>query len=71
MHFLNSIPVVVAAAAEPATFDVTTIMTDALNTVQGNILSVLAIAVPAVAVVTGAVVAVKFGLKWLKNLGRG
>lgn len=51
-----------------AGFDVTSIMTSAVNTVQSQALSVLAIVVPAIVVVVGAVVAVKFGIKWLRSI---
>lgn len=54
-----------------STFKVADVMQSAINTVQGDLLGVLAIAVPAVAVVTGAVVGIKFGVKWLKSLGKG
>lgn len=51
-----------------SSFDLTSIMSDAVNSVQGDILGVLAIVVPAIVVVTGAVVGVKFGIKWLRSL---
>lgn len=54
-----------------STFKVTDVMQSAINSVQSDLLGVLAIAVPAIAVVVGAVVGVKFGVKWLKSLGRG
>lgn len=54
-----------------STFKVADVMQSAINTVQGDLLGVLSIAVPAVAVVTGAVVGIKFGVKWLKSLGKG
>lgn len=62
---------VVADEAASTTFKVADVMQSAINSVQGDLLGVLAIAVPAIAVVTGAVVGVKFGIKWLKSLGRG
>lgn len=55
---------------EGAAFNTAEIISSAVTTVQGELLGVLAIVVPAVAVVTGAVVSVKFGIKWLKSLGR-
>lgn len=64
-------PNLLLAAAEAegaAAFDVTAIMTDAVSTVQGQALAVLAIVVPAIVVVVGAVVAVKFGIKWLRSI---
>lgn len=64
-------PSLLLAAAEAegaAAFDVTAIMQDAVSTVQGQALAVLAIVVPAIVVVVGAVVAVKFGIKWLRSI---
>lgn len=49
-------------------FDVTTIMTDSVKTTQGQMFSVLAIVVPAIVAVTAAVVAIKFGVGWLKKI---
>ncbi len=54
-----------------STFDLASIMSNAVSTVQGDIFSVLGIVVPALVVVTGAVVGVRFGLKWLRQLGKG
>lgn len=62
---------IVADEAASTTFKVADVMQSAINSVQGDLLGVLAIAVPAIAVVVGAVVGVKFGIKWLKSLGRG
>ena len=53
------------------TFDLASIMSNAVSTVQGDIFSVLGIVVPALVLVTGAVVGVRFGLKWLRQLGKG
>jgi len=53
-----------------ASIDLGAIMTDAVNTVQSNIFETLAIVVPAIVVVVGAVVGVRFGIKWLKSLGK-
>lgn len=49
-------------------FDVTTIMTDSVKTTQGQMFTVLAIVVPAIVAVTAAVVAIKFGVGWLKKI---
>lgn len=64
------VPLVTGALAEGAasTFDVTQVMTDSVNTVQGQLFSVLAIVVPAIVVVVGAIVGVKFGISWLKKI---
>lgn len=49
-------------------FDVTSIMADSVKTVQGQVFSVLAVVVPAIVLITGAVVGVKFGVSWLKKI---
>ncbi len=65
------VPFVVAASDGAASsFDISKVMTDAVTSVQGDLLKVLAIAVAAAAVIYGAVVGVRFGLKWLKSLGK-
>lgn len=58
-----------SAGADAASgFDVTTIMTDSVKTTQGQMFTVLAIVVPAIVAVTAAVVAIKFGVGWLKKI---
>ena len=65
------VPFVVASSDGVASsFDISAVMTNAVTSVQGDLLKVLAIAVAAAAVIYGAVVAVRFGLKWLKSLGK-
>lgn len=70
------VPFIAAAAAGVAddgsgsSFDISEVMTNAVTSVQGDLLKVLAIAVAAAVAVYGAVVAVRFGLKWLKSLGK-
>lgn len=59
------------AEGSTSTFKVSEVMQSAINSVQGDLLGVLTIAVPAIAAVVGAVVGVKFGIRWLKSLGRG
>lgn len=49
-------------------FDVTSVMTESVKTTQGQMFSVLAIVVPAIVAVTAAVVAIKFGVGWLKKI---
>ncbi len=58
----------VAEGGSSTGFDVTSIMTESVNTVQSQIFSTLGIVVPAIVVVTGAVVGITFGIKWLKKL---
>ena len=53
-----------------SSFDLAGIMESAITTVQNNIFETLAIVVPAIAIVVGAVVGVRFGIKWLKSLGK-
>lgn len=57
-----------AGANEASTFDVTTIMSDAVKTVQGQAFSVLGIVVPAIVLITGAIVGIKFGIGWLRKI---
>lgn len=66
------VPFVVATSdgAASTVFDISKVMTDAVTSVQSDLLKVLAIAVAAAAVIYGAVVGVRFGLKWLKSLGK-
>lgn len=63
--------VLAVAASSEGAFNVATVMTEAINSVKGDVFSVLTVAVPAVALVVGATVAVKFGIKWLRQLGKG
>lgn len=49
-------------------FDVTSIMQDSVKTVQSQAFSVLGVVVPAIVLITGAVVGIKFGIGWLKKI---
>lgn len=68
------IPSTMAMIAAPvvdgasSTFDVVSIMSDAVTTVQAQAFAVLAIVVPAIVLITGAVVSVKFGIGWLRKV---
>lgn len=53
---------------DSSAFDVTTVMQSAVDTTKSQMLSVLAIVVPAIAVITAAVVGIKFGISWLKKV---
>ena len=67
------VPFVAAAASgvsEASDFDLATVMTNAVTSVQGDLLKVLAIVVAAAVVIYGAVVGVRFGLKWMESLGK-
>lgn len=69
---LGVVPLHLAASeGGAATFDVVSIMTDSVSTVQGQIFGVLAVVVPAIVVITGAIVGIKFGINWLKKLKGG
>ena len=67
MHLLDSMLIV--AAAETG-FDVTSVMTTSVDSVKGDLFKVLAIVVPVAAAITAAIVSVKFGMKWLRSLGK-
>lgn len=58
-------------AADVATLNVQDIMTTSVNNAQTEMMGILGIAVPVVAGIAVAVVAVKFGLKWIKSIGKG
>lgn len=51
-----------------SSFDISAIMQNAVDQVKGNIFSVLAIVVPAIAVVVAVIISVKFGIGWLKRM---
>ena len=68
---LSLIPVVFFAAVSDPVFDLQAIMKAAVESTQNNVLGVLALVVPAIVLVVGAVVSVKFGIKWLRSLGKG
>ncbi len=65
---MNSLNGLLTAAA-PA-FDVTSVVESAATTASSQMFSVLTIVVPIVAGVAVAVVGVKFGMKWIKSLGK-
>lgn len=67
MGLLNSL--VFALSAGVTEFDISAVISDAVNSVQGDIFTVFMIVVPAIVAITGAIVAVKFGINWLKKLG--
>lgn len=58
------------AGDSAAVFDLSSIMADAVSTVQASIFNTLALVVPALVGITAAVVGVRFGLKWLRQLGK-
>lgn len=69
MKFMNMVKFLPTIFTEgSAGFDIASVMTESVSSVQGQLFTVLGIVVPAIVLVVGAVVGVKFGLKWLKNL---
>ncbi|MCM1266812.1 MAG: hypothetical protein NC302_02810 [Bacteroidales bacterium] len=65
---MTALPALASAAADTAAFDVTKIMQDSVNTVQSQAFSVLGIVVPAIVLITGAVVGIKFGISWIRKI---
>ena len=61
----------ILATGETAAINVQDIMTNAVGGAQTEMMGVLGIAVPAVIAVVVATVAVKFGIKWIKSIGKG
>lgn len=57
----------ILATGETA-LNVQDIMSTTVNSAQGEMMGILAIVVPVVAGITVAVVAVKFGLSWIKKI---
>lgn len=58
-------------AASQVTFDLSDLLTTSVSSVQTQLFTVLNIVVPAIVGVLAAVVAVKFGINWMKKLGKG
>lgn len=51
-----------------STFDVTTVVTDSVKTVQSQLFTVLGIVVPSIVTIVAAVVGVKFAISWIKRI---
>lgn len=64
------LPMVLSAGGEAAstTMDLAGLMTTSVSSVQTQLFTVLNIVVPAIVGITAAVVAVKFGIKWMKRI---
>lgn len=58
-------------AVSQTTFDLSDLLTTSVGSVQSQLFTVLNIVVPAIVGVLAAVVAVKFGINWMKKLGKG
>ena len=69
MNMVRFLPTIFTAGTTG--FDIESVMIESVNSVQGQLFTVLGIVVPAIVLVVGAVVGVKFGIKWLKSLGKG
>ena len=65
---LAALPVALSAGGSTPTFDVTTIMSGAVETTQSQVFSVLGIVVPAIVAITAAIVGIKFGVGWLRKI---
>ena len=70
MIYVPFVAVAASGVSEASDFDLATVMTNAVTSVQGDLLKVLGIVVAAAVVIYGAVVGVRFGLKWMKSLGK-
>ncbi len=57
-----------SAESAAQTFDIASVMSDAVSTTQGQIFTVLGIVVPAIVLIVGAIVGIKFGIKWLRSI---
>lgn len=71
MIYVPFVAVAASGVSGASDFDLATVMTNAVTSVQGDLLKVLSIVVAAAVVIYGAVVGVRFGLKWIKSLGKG
>ena len=65
---LADVPVALSAGTDAAGFDVTTVMSGAVDTTKAQMFSVLGIVVPAIVAITAAVVGIKFGIGWLRKI---
>lgn len=65
---LSAVPMALSSGEGAASFDVSTVMKSAVDSTQSQMFSVLGIVVPAIAVVTAAVVGIKFGIGWLRRI---
>ena len=63
-------PVLMAAVSDAAAsgFDVASVIKDMVDNVSGQAFSALAVVVPAIGIVVGAGVAVKYGISWIRKI---
>ena len=57
-------------STESEIFDLATLLGTSVTSVQTQLFTVLNIVVPSIVGILAAVVAVKFGIKWMKRLGQ-
>lgn len=62
-------PALLSGTGTTSSFDAAAVVKDMMDTAQAQMLSIVGIVAVAVAAVTLAVVAVKFGSKWIRRLG--
>lgn len=62
---------ILLTAEGASTFDLTELLSTSVSSIQTQLFTVLNIVVPAIVGVLAAVVAVKFGINWMKKLGKG
>lgn len=66
---LAAIPAALSADTGASTgFDIITVMQGAVDTTKTQMFSVLGIVVPAIVLITAAVVGIKFGISWLRRI---
>lgn len=62
---------ILLTAESASTFDLTDLLTTSVSSIETQLFTVLNIVVPAIVGVLAAVIAVKFGINWMKKLGKG
>ncbi|MDE6387633.1 MAG: hypothetical protein K2L82_07510 [Lachnospiraceae bacterium] len=65
---LAASPVALFAGGGTPTFDVSTIVSGAVESTQSQVFTVLGIVVPAIVTVTAAVVGIKFAIGWVRKI---
>lgn len=58
----------IIAETDAVTVDVASLLTTSVSSVQTQLFTALNIIVPAIVSVTAVVIAVKFGIKWMKKI---
>ena len=57
------------ATGDSSSVNVTEIMGSAVQTVQGDIMSVIAVVLPVMAAVVAVIIGIRFGMKYIKKVG--